>query len=129
MQIVLNLPDLTALNLSNTHNLNFRYLTFGDSTGNYGVYIDGACNNIEFYHCVIQMDVSMGYYAYGFYIKIMDPFATISVSSVILSTEENTVFILKGKTQAMGAIIPMLLLIAMCSVMLIIVRIIFIIPI
>jgi hypothetical protein len=59
----------TALNLANTHNLNFRYLTFGDSTGDYGVYIDGKCNNIEFYHCVMQMDVSMSYYAYGLYKK------------------------------------------------------------
>ena len=57
----------TALSLSNTNNIKFRYLTFGDSTGYYGVHMTGKCNNIEFYHCIIQMDVTTSNTSYAFY--------------------------------------------------------------
>lgn len=47
-----------ALNLTGISHVKFRYLTFGNGTGTYGVNMTGKCNNLEFYHCAIQLSTT-----------------------------------------------------------------------
>ena len=47
-----------ALNIMNASNMKFKYLSFGNGTGSYAVYMMGKCNNLEFYHCEMQLSTT-----------------------------------------------------------------------
>jgi hypothetical protein len=57
-----------ALSLSGVSHARFRYLTFGNGTGTYGVNMTGKCDDIEIYHCEIRLSsTSTATNTYAFY--------------------------------------------------------------
>ena len=57
----------TSLSISSLSNLSFRYITFGNTASTIGVYMIGKCDDVEFYHCKIQVNPTAStstYYAF-----------------------------------------------------------------